>query len=124
MAEQHDFPPDFPSADLALELLSKILARSDVYSVVAELDGQVIGRNFLWEGDIIGRVGPITVVSTAQNAGIGRLLMESMLARADARRQVGVRLVQVVYHKPIAFLVLRSWVSGTRAAVNHAGTAP
>jgi len=98
IAEQHNFPPDFPSADVAVELLSKILARSDVYSVVAELDGQVIGSNFLWEGDTIAGVGPITVVSTVQNAGVGRRLMESVLERADARRQVGVRLVQAAYH--------------------------
>jgi predicted N-acetyltransferase YhbS len=98
IAEQHNFPPDFPSADVAVELLSKILARSDVYSIVAELDGQVIGSNFLWEGDTIAGVGPITVVSTTQNSGIGRRLMESVLERADARRQVGVRLVQAAYH--------------------------
>jgi hypothetical protein len=46
IAEQHNFPPDFPSADMAAELLSRILARSDVYSVIAELDGHVVGSNF------------------------------------------------------------------------------
>ncbi|HWF59347.1 MAG TPA: GNAT family N-acetyltransferase [Nitrospira sp.] len=98
IAEQHGFPPDFPSADRAVGLLSKILTRPDVYSVVAELDGQVVGSNFLWEGDPIAGVGPITVVSTAQNAGIGRKLMEFVLTRANARRQMGVRLVQAAYH--------------------------
>jgi predicted N-acetyltransferase YhbS len=98
IAEQHNFPPDFPSADMAAELLSRILARSDVYSVIAELDGHVVGSNFLWEGDTIAGVGPITVVSAVQNAGLGRRLMETVLARADARRQVGVRLVQAAYH--------------------------
>jgi len=98
IAEQHNFPPDFPSADMAVGLLSRILARSDIYSVVAELDGHVVGSNFLWEGDTIAGVGPITVVSTVQNAGIGRRLMESVLNRSYARRQVGVRLVQAAYH--------------------------
>ena len=98
IAEQHNFPPDFPSTDVAVGLLSMILARSDVYSVIAELDGQVIGSNFLWESDTIAGVGPITVVPTTQNAGIGRRLMESVLDRAKARRQVGVRLVQAAYH--------------------------
>ncbi len=98
IAEQHNFPPDLPSVDMAVGLLSKILARSDVYAIVAEIDGQVVGSNFLWEGDTIAGVGPITVVSSAQNAGIGRRLMESVLDRTNARRQVGVRLVQVAYH--------------------------
>lgn len=98
IAEQHNFPPDFPSADVAVGLLSEILARSDVYSVVAELDGQVVGSNFLWEGDTIAGVGPITVVPTAQNVTIGRQMMESVLHRANAQRHIGVRLVQVAYH--------------------------
>lgn len=98
IAEQHGFTPDFPSIEKAVGLLSTILARPDVYSVVAELDGQVVGSNFLWEGDTIAGVGPITVVSTVQNTGIGRKLMESVLDRANTRRQVGVRLVQAAYH--------------------------
>jgi len=98
IAEQHNFPPDFPSADMAVGLLSMILARADVYSVIAELDGQVVGSNFLWEGDTIAGVGPITIVPTAQNTGLGRRLMEAVLDRAKARDRVGVRLVQAAYH--------------------------
>lgn len=30
IAEQHNFPPDVPSADMAVGLLSMILARADV----------------------------------------------------------------------------------------------
>lgn len=98
IAEQHNFPPDLPSPDVAVGFLSMMLARSDVYSVIAELDGQVVGSNFLCEGDTIAGVGPITVAPTTQNAGIGRRLMKSVLDRAEDRRQVGVRLVQVAYH--------------------------
>lgn len=98
IAEQHNFPPDLPSPDVAVGFLSILLARSDVYSVIAELDGQVVGSNFLCEGDTIAGVGPITVVPTTQNAGIGRRLMKAVLDRAEDRRQVGVRLVQVAYH--------------------------
>jgi predicted N-acetyltransferase YhbS len=98
IAEQHNFLPDFPSSDEAVGLLSKILARSDVYSVVAELDGHVVGSNFLWEGDAIAGVGPITILPAAQNASLGRRLMRSVLDRAESRRQAGVRLVQAAYH--------------------------
>lgn len=98
IAEQHNFPPDLPSPDVAVGFLSMMLARSDVYSVIAELDGQVVGSNFLCEGDTIAGVGPITVAPTTQNAGIGRRLMKSVLDRAEDRHQVGVRLVQVAYH--------------------------
>jgi len=98
IAEQHRFPPDFPSADNAIGLYAMILARSDVYSIVGEHDGQVVCSNFLWEGDPIAGVGPITVDPAAQNASLGRRLMQAVLDRAESRHQVGVRLVQAAYH--------------------------
>jgi hypothetical protein len=32
----------------------------------------VVGSNFLWEGDAIAGVGPITVDPAAQNGSVGR----------------------------------------------------
>jgi predicted N-acetyltransferase YhbS len=98
IAEQHNFPPDLPSPEAAVALLSMVLSRPDVYSVVAKLDDQVVGSNFLWEGDTIAGVGPITVHPAAQNGSIGRGLMEQVLKRAKLRQHVGVRLVQTAYH--------------------------
>src|SRR4026208_2486548 len=98
IAQQHNFPPDIPSAEFAIGLLSRVLSRTDVYSVVAEMDHRVIGSNFLWEGDTIASIGPITVIPDAQNSSVGRQLMERVLERARTRRHVGVRLVQSAYH--------------------------
>lgn len=98
IAEQHRFPPDFPSVDAAVGLLSMVLSRPDVFSVVAECDGQVVGSNFLWEGDTIAGVGPITVQPALQNGSIGREFMERIVDRAHGQRKVGVRLVQAAYH--------------------------
>ena len=56
-AEEHRFPPDFPSADVAAGLLNMVLSRKDIYSVVAERDRRVIGSNFLWERDTIAGMG-------------------------------------------------------------------
>jgi hypothetical protein len=49
IAEQHNFPPDFPSPEVATEFLAGLLAHPGFYSVVAELDGRVVGSNFLDE---------------------------------------------------------------------------
>jgi predicted N-acetyltransferase YhbS len=98
IAEQHNFPPDFPSAEIAVDLLRMVLSRTDVYSVVADMDRRVVGSNFLWEGDAIAGVGPITVLPAAQNASIGRQLMERILDRVRTQRFAGVRLVQAAYH--------------------------
>lgn len=98
IAAQHNFPPDFPSSEIAMGFLRSILARDDVYSVVAEIDGRIVGSNFLTEYALIAGVGPITVHPHTQNNSIGRQLMESVLSRARTQRFAGVRLVQVAYH--------------------------
>jgi GNAT superfamily N-acetyltransferase len=98
IADQHNFPPDFPNRETAVGLLSSLLSRRDVYSVVAEVDGRVVGSNFLWENAIIAGVGPITIDPAAQNLAVGKRLMEAILQRAHERRFAGVRLVQAAYH--------------------------
>lgn len=98
IAERHNFPPDFPSPDVATGLLAQLLSRSDIYPVVAEVDGRVVGSNFLWESAVIAGVGPITVDPDAQNGAIGRRLMAHVMERAQDRRFAGVRLVQAAYH--------------------------
>ena len=98
IADQHNFPPDFPDPNAAIGLMSQLLTRQDIYSVVAEAAGRVVGSNFLWEGDVIAGVGPITVDPQRQNIAVGRHLMEDVLRRAQDRRAAGVRLVQAAYH--------------------------
>lgn len=98
IAAQHDFPPDFPSTEVAVGLLTSLLSRDDVYSVVAEVDGRVVGSNFLWENGTIAGVGPITIDPAAQDVAVGRRLMEDVLRRAEERGFAGVRLVQAAYH--------------------------
>src|ERR1051325_3468575 len=98
IADQHNFPHDFPDADAAIGLLSHLFSRNDIYSVVAEADSRVVGSNFLWENAIVAGVGPITVDPAVQNSAIGRQLMNHVMLRAQERRFAGVRLVQAAYH--------------------------
>lgn len=98
IADQHNFPHDFPTPEVAVGLLSQLLSRSDIYSVVAEVDGRVVGSNFLWENAVIAGVGPITVNPAVQNVAVGKRLMEEVIQRAHSRRFAGIRLVQAAYH--------------------------
>ena len=98
IADQHSFPPDFPSSEVAAGLLASLLSRDDIYSVVAEADGRVVGSNLLWENGTIAGVGPITIDPAAQNVAVGRRLMEDVLQRARERGLAGVRLCQAAYH--------------------------
>jgi predicted N-acetyltransferase YhbS len=98
IAEQHHFPPDFPSAEITIGLLSSLLARPDIYSVVAEIDGRLVGSNFLWENASIASIGPTTVDPKLQNGQVGKQLMKNVLERARAQGFAGTRLVQAAYH--------------------------
>ncbi|MCI0453737.1 MAG: GNAT family N-acetyltransferase [Candidatus Dadabacteria bacterium] len=98
IANQHNFPPDFSSPEFVIGFISFMLSRPYVYSVIAEIDGRVVGSNFLWEIGSIAGVGPITVDPKVQNGSIGRRLMENVLDRAQKQRFAGVRLVQDAYH--------------------------
>ena len=98
IAEHHHFPPDFPAPAVAIEFFSYLFSRSDIHSVVAEVDGQIVGSNFLWENADIAGVGPITVNPSVQNGSVGRRLMEHVIGRGQEARFAGIRLVQAAYH--------------------------
>ena len=99
ISDQHNYPPDFPSPPVATEVLAMLLSHPGFYSVVAERDGRIVGSNFLDERSAITGVGPITVTPALQNSGIGRRLMDDVMARARDRKAAGVRLVQSAYHR-------------------------
>ncbi|MDN5753232.1 MAG: GNAT family N-acetyltransferase [Nitrosospira sp.] len=98
ISEQHNFPPDFPSPEVARGFFSLLLSRPDVYSVVAESEGRVVGSNFLWEDATIAGIGPLAVAPAVQNGTLGRRLMENVLERVRQKRFAGVRLVQAAFH--------------------------
>jgi predicted N-acetyltransferase YhbS len=98
ICEAHGFPPDFPSADAAGMTTAMMLAHPGVYSVVAELDGKVVGSNFLAEQGVIAGVGPISVDPKVQNRGVGARMMEDVLTRAAQQKAAGVRLLQAGFH--------------------------
>jgi GNAT superfamily N-acetyltransferase len=98
IAVAHNFPPDLPSVAGAVGMMTAMISRPDVYGVVAEDDGVIVGSNFLYEGDIISGVGPITVAPAIQNRGVGARLMQAVMDRSAIKGFAGIRLVQAGYH--------------------------
>jgi predicted N-acetyltransferase YhbS len=98
IGDEHNFPTDFPAPEAAIGLMNYALSNSSAYSVVAELNGEIVGSNILWENAFIAGIGPITVDPACQNSSVGRKLMENVLQRVDELQLAGVRLVQAAYH--------------------------
>ena len=94
--DQHRFPRDFPTPEAAAGMMAIWVPHPSVWGVVAEVDGRIVGSNFLDERNPIRGVGPITVAPDGQNSGVGRKLMEAVLERGQAAP--GVRLLQDAFH--------------------------
>lgn len=98
IANQHNFPPDVPSPEFGVRLISMIFSHPRFFCVVAEDNGKILGSNCLSETDVIAGVGPITIDPAAQNRAVGRQLMQAVMDRAVEKKVAGVRLVQAGYH--------------------------
>jgi GNAT superfamily N-acetyltransferase len=94
--DHHRFPRDFPVMDAAMGMMQAWIPHPSVWGVVAEIDGEIVGSNFLDERNPIRGVGPITVDPEGQNAGVGRKLMEVVIERGE--RAPGIRLLQDGFH--------------------------
>jgi predicted N-acetyltransferase YhbS len=98
IGDRHGFPRDFPSVEHATGAASRFIAHPGFHGVVAEEDGRILGSNFVDQRSAIAGIGPITVDPATQNRGVGRDLMQAIVAHAAARNHAGTRLVQSAYH--------------------------
>lgn len=98
ISTQHNFPPDWPTVEVATGFLTGLLAHPGFYGVVAEVDGRIVGSNFLDERASVVGLGPITVDPQVQNAKIGRELMVHAMDRAWSQDRPSIRLVQAAFH--------------------------
>jgi predicted N-acetyltransferase YhbS len=85
---------DFPSEDVARQVLEMLVQRNDFYGVVALSGGQPVGSNFLSLMDPVAGVGPITVDRSRQTQGVGRVLMQDVIKYAQHNDIEQVRLLQ------------------------------
>ena len=98
ISEAHNFPQSFPSPEMAAGIISILVSHPGFYGIAAEVDGRLIGSNFMDERPPIGGIGPITIDPMFQDHGAGRQLMEAALQRARERNLTGVRLVQTAFN--------------------------
>jgi predicted N-acetyltransferase YhbS len=98
IAQRHGFPPDLPSVEAGTGIMETLYNGPGFYGVVAERESAVLGSNWLDERNVISGIGPVTIDPRVQDGGLGRLLMDAVIERSDARGFPGVRLVQAAFH--------------------------
>src|SRR5215212_8481794 len=85
---------DFPTVEIAQQVLGMLVERDDFYSVSALDNGRLVGSNFLSLMDPVAGVGPITVGPSYQGQGLGRTLMQDVIDYARRHNIEQVRLMQ------------------------------
>lgn len=95
---KHGFRQDLPSPEAGAGALAGIFAHPGYYSLVAEAGPAIAGSACLDERSAVASIGPVMVDPERQNGGVGRKLMEGLMARAAERHFPGVRLVQAAFH--------------------------
>ena len=121
IAEQHNFPPDFPSAEVAGGLLSMMLKAPDFDAFVAEEDGRVIGSIFVSRRSPVGGISVVTVDPNGQNRGVGRLLMQHGMKSLADRGHERQQLVQAGYHNRSLCLYAKLGFIATEMLSNMTG---
>jgi GNAT superfamily N-acetyltransferase len=92
IADLRGFEPDFPSVDIAQSMTTIFINHPKFFGVAAEIGGELAGLNFLSERNAIRGVGPMVVDPKLHGRGIGRVLMNAVIARG--KDAPGIRLVQ------------------------------
>lgn len=92
--DRHNFPRDFPTQELAVNVIGLFVNRGDIYGVAALVDGRPAGSNFLSLSDPVAGVGPITIDPSTQTRGIGRALMQDVINYAERSGIKQIRLLQ------------------------------
>jgi predicted N-acetyltransferase YhbS len=130
IAERHRLPVEPASPEFTRFMAGRMLGHDGYAGFACERGGAVVGCAFVDERGPIAGVGPVVVDPVAQDDGVGRRLMEAVVARSRSRGAAGIRLVQTAYHyrslglyAKFGFVVREplSVVQGTVAAVALAG---
>ena len=98
VADEHNFPPDFPSVEVAIDVVSMLLAHPGFYGLVAQDNDRIVGSNFADLRSSIAGIGPISIDPQVQDQGIGRKLMEAAIDHLASTNVCGIRLVQSAYN--------------------------
>jgi predicted N-acetyltransferase YhbS len=96
----HGYRSEQPSEEYAIGLIRMILGNPNSWGLLVEKEGRILGSIFLhkFSPSPVVAIGPLTVRPSAEGSGVGRLLMDSTIAKAREQGHENIRLVQSPSH--------------------------
>ena len=98
IADQHNFPEDFPSPEVAGGLLNEMMSSPDFGAFVCEENNTIRGSIFVSQRSSVGGISVITVDPNTQNRAIGKSLMEHGMKFLEEQGHKRQQLIQAAYH--------------------------
>jgi predicted N-acetyltransferase YhbS len=100
VSSAHGYPSEQPSEEFAIGLIRQLLGNSNSWSVLAEREGKVLGSIFLhkFPPSPVAVIGPLTVHPSAEDGGVGTMLMDAAITQARKQNHNQIRLVQSPSH--------------------------
>lgn len=98
IAEQHNFPPDFPNAEVTSGMLGMLHNAPVFDGFVAEENNSICGSIFVSRRSSVGGISVITVDPASQNRTAGRQLMDVGMSSLSDQKHTRQQLIQAGYH--------------------------
>jgi GNAT superfamily N-acetyltransferase len=98
IAEQHNFPPDFPNAEVTSNVLGMLNNAPVFDGFVEEDEGSILGSIFVSKRSLVGGISVVTVDPESQNRSVGRQLMQAGMSHLADQGHTRQQLIQAGYH--------------------------
>mmetsp|Transcript_28734 Transcript_28734/g.66288 ORF Transcript_28734/g.66288 Transcript_28734/m.66288 type:complete len:307 (-) Transcript_28734:53-973(-) len=113
-----EFALDFEAEDIFTHALDT--GNYDAF-VAVDPSGEIVGSNIISVCDDVCGIGPITVKPDTQSSGVGRLLMQTVMAAAERRGKTTVRLLQIAANIGSYCLYVNMGFDPTGTVVHYEG---
>jgi ribosomal protein S18 acetylase RimI-like enzyme len=94
LSDRHGFPTDFATLEFAQQVVGMLVSQEQVHSIAAYDGDTAKGSNFINMWGDVASIGPISVDIAAQGEGLGRQLMDDVIAAARGQGHDMIRLCQ------------------------------
>ena len=121
IAQQHNFPADFPSPAVAEGLLNDLMNAPAFDAFVAEEEGRILGSIFVSRRSRVGGISVLTIDPKVQNHGIGRRLLQHGMGFLAERGHTRQQIIQVGYHNRSLCLYAKSGFIASELLSNMTG---
>jgi predicted N-acetyltransferase YhbS len=101
ISSAHGYPSEQPTEEFGIDLVKRLVGNPNSWGFLAEeKQGGILGSIFIhkFSPSPVAVIGPLTVHPSAESGGMGKLLMDAAINKANEQNLERIRLVQSPSH--------------------------